>query len=146
MSEQKFPLNLRAQRWYTWEMLPGYTDGFDPYISPIYIVRVQALKTGKGLLKIEFCNAFYVDGLQGFELTVKVLKHTPNYMLADLSPSYDKDSGRSAVIGRMSFHWLESRLRYWFYDQPPEQFSPPCADVHDYLTRRLLPNFATTKS
>ena len=145
MSEQKFPLNLRPQRWYTWEMLPGYTDSFDPYVSPVYILGVKPLKTGKGLLKIGFYNALYATGVKGFQATVKVLKHTPNYMLADLTPSYDGDNTRSAVIGRMSYQWLESRLRFWFYDVPPHHLPQALDGVHDYLTHRLLRDVKPTE-
>lgn len=39
---------MRAGQWYSWQMMPGYFGLFEPYCSPIYVLRVKPLKTGKG--------------------------------------------------------------------------------------------------
>ena len=59
-------LNLAVGRWYGWQMLPGYTRGYEPYFSPIRILRVQPLMTGHGMLRVGFWNALHAHGVQGF--------------------------------------------------------------------------------
>jgi hypothetical protein len=42
-------------------MAPGYvSDGeFDPYVSPIYVVSIEPLKTGRDLLRLRFIVKFW---------------------------------------------------------------------------------------
>ena len=132
-------LTLVTERWYAWEMLPGYTSDsdFDPYASPIYVKRVVPLKTGKGLLQLAFLNAAYAEGVQDFELTIRILKRAPSYLLASLD-SGAQDSPRSAIIGSMSFAWLQSHLTHWFEMQTPSDMPEPYrSDPQYYLNRRL---------
>lgn len=74
-----------------------------PYCSPIYITSVRPLKSGMNLLRVEFWNLLYAEGVQDFKLDFKVLKRADNYMLVDLP--YDKE--RSAIVGHIELSWLE---------------------------------------
>ena len=140
VKEHQTPLlNLVAERWHAWQMIPGYTanSDFDPYVSPIYLRRVVALKTGKGLLQLTFFNAAYAAGVQDFQLTIRVLKRTPSYVLGSLD-SGALDSPRCAIIGSMSFAWLKSYMPRWFESNSPYDMPEPyCSDSQQYLNRRL---------
>ena len=74
--QQTALLTLVVERWYAWEMLPGYTSDsdFDPYVSPIYLKRVVPLRTGQRLLQLAFFNAAYAEGVQNFEVVIRVLE------------------------------------------------------------------------
>ena len=101
-------------------MLPGYFgERMTPYCSPIRIREVHPLKSGKGLLRVEFFNALYAEGVQDFALDLKVLKRASNYLLADLP--YDPE--RSAVIGHIEFSWLESFCPKLLAAHPPASYS-----------------------
>lgn len=105
MSDDK--LHLAEGRWYGWQMLPGYTDGYEPYFSPIRVLRAEALKTGRGILKLSFWNALYAEGVQQFHLDLKIRTHDAAYLVAELhSPGADV-ANRSAVISKMSVSWLQ---------------------------------------
>lgn len=104
MALKTHPITLVPNRFFTWEMLPGY---FDPcyggrYYSPIFIEKVEALATGKGRLRLAFYNCCYAAGAKFFSMEVKVLKRAPGYMLCDLR--YDN---RAAIITNMNLEWLQ---------------------------------------
>ncbi len=66
-------------------MIPGYIGQRNvPYCSPIFVERVVPEKTGRGILALDFVNVFYAEGVQGFSVELKVLKHSENNLVADL--------------------------------------------------------------
>lgn len=109
-------LHLVEGRWYGWQMLPGYTAGYDPYFSPIRVLRAEALKTGRGILRLAFWNALYAEGVQDFQVDLHVHTRHTAYLMADLRDPGGNVVDRSAVISTMSISWLQ-------------QFCPPL--VHD---------------
>jgi hypothetical protein len=121
------PFELKANRWYAWEMLPGYsTTGreMNRYYSPIYVHKVRRLKTGKGLLRLEFFNACYAVGVKGFDLTLRVLARRYHFMMA----SIDGNDERCVVLAEISFDWVEKfcpHLLEWrpLRDAPPKAAS-----------------------
>lgn len=95
---------LKPGRWYGWQMLPGYWDGYSPYCSPIRIERVVPKKSGAGWLDVEFYNAFYAEGVQDFVLSLRVLARGRDYMVATIDGS--EENPRVAVINNLSVDWL----------------------------------------
>jgi len=120
------PFALSPGTWRSWQMLPGYFgERMTPYCSPIYIRRVEPLKSGKSLLSVEFFNALYADGVKDLTLDLKIIKRATNYLIADLP----YDSERSAVIGHIEFSWLEQFCPHLMAANPP----PPFSSVSVYL-------------
>lgn len=114
------PFTLSPDTWRSWQMFPGYFgERMTPYCSPIRICRIEPLKSGKGLLRLTFFNAFYAEGAQDLTLDLKVLKRASNYLLADLP--YDEE--RSAVIGHIEFSWLEAFCPKLLAAHPPLSYS-----------------------
>ncbi|RYZ71993.1 MAG: hypothetical protein EOP91_09345 [Lysobacteraceae bacterium] len=112
---------LAPRMWRSWQMLPGYVgERMVPYCSPIYVHSVQPLKTGKGLLRLRFFNAFYASGVQDFDVRLEVLKRASTYLMASLD---DCSSGRSAIIGHMEFDWLGAFCPQLLAAHPPERCS-----------------------
>ena len=111
---------LSSGTWRSWQMLPGYFgERMTPFCSPIYVRAVEALKSGKGLLRISFFNALYAEGAQEFELELKVIKRASNYLIVDLP----YDSERSAVVGHIEFSWLRTYCPGLVSAHPPDAFS-----------------------
>ena len=100
---------LSPGRRYGWQMLPGYTNGYSPYFSPIRVERVVPRKTGAGWLDIEFYNAFYAEGVQDFHLSVRILIRGENYLVCAIDGP--GSSQRTAVISSLSMDWLRDHCR-----------------------------------
>lgn len=71
---------LERDKWYGMTLYPGYGDL--PYHSPIRVKEVRPLKSGAGLLDIDFFNAAYAEGVQNFTYSLRILKRAEQYMLA----------------------------------------------------------------
>jgi hypothetical protein len=121
--------SIFAPGWYGWQMNPGYIgDRCVPYFSPIHVTRVTPLKTGKGILEIDFWNVCYAEGVQNFEeVRLKVLLRAENYLIGRL---LDSDSEvRSAIISHIEFAWLERFCPHIV------KTAPPSGSVSLYLDR-----------
>ena len=115
-------LKLVLDHWYGWQMIPGYGQGrYLPYFSPIFITAVTAKKTGKRILEIGFFNAFYPEGVQDFKLNIRILKHSADWLLADLV-DYG-DTGRAAVINHIEFDWIQKLCPQLWWHRPPTSCS-----------------------
>ena len=109
-------------------MLPGY--GSTPYFSPIRIESVTPMKTGRKVLEVHFFNAFYAQGVQDFTVNLRILKHTSEYLIADLES--DPSHPRSAVITSISFEWIH-QFAPSVWDSSPPPKSTPGLSIDDYL-------------
>jgi hypothetical protein len=121
--------------WFAWQMLPGYS-GKVPYFSPIFVHRVKPLKTGKGLLRVEFYNAFYAEGVRNFSLDVKVIVRSEHFLVGEILCRVDEPEERVGIISRMSFDWLS----YIFPElsrEHPHKAAPVLESVNSYLDRVL---------
>lgn len=105
-------------------MIPGYFgERSVPYCSPIYVSHFRPLKTGKSIVRIAFHNALYAEGVQGFELDMRVIKRGENYLISELL--YGKESlvDRCAVISHIEFAWVERFCPELWAEYPPSRMS-----------------------
>jgi hypothetical protein len=118
-------LKLIPSNWYAWQMIPGYIRGRNiPYCSPVFVEKVIPRKTGKSTLGLRFTNVLYAEGVQEFELDIKILKHAGNYIVAELISGKDSPD-RCVVISHIEFGWIERFCpTLWFY-RPPSSVSVP---------------------
>ena len=115
-------------RWYAWQMLPGYGD--TPYYSPIWIRRVQPLKTGHSRLRLTFWNVAYAEGVQEFEVELRILKRSLLFLAADVVSQQD----RLVIISEITTGWLRQCFPQWI-----EQRSILVTeDTQDLLTREFI--------
>ena len=91
---------IRCGRWYGWQMTPGYGDC--PYFSPILVQTVEPLGSGQSLLKLDFFNAGYAQGVQQFSKTLRIVLRLKTILFAE------EDSQRGIVICEITRGWLES--------------------------------------
>jgi hypothetical protein len=113
--------SIYASRWFGWQMNPGYFgERCVPYFSPIYVTRVTPLKTGKGILEMDFFNACYVEGVQNFDgMRLKVLLRAENYLIGHLLGN--DPEVRSAIISHIEFAWLSSFCPHIIEAHPPSE-------------------------
>lgn len=125
---------LHKNRWFAWQMIPGYLgERSVPYCSPIYITEVTPLKTGRGLIKVEFLNALYAQGVQDFCIDLKVLKRAKDYLVGELVYSPGEDSGRVAIISHIEFQWVERFCPELWRLDPPNSTSHGADSISAYL-------------
>ena len=122
--------NLTNNRWFGWQMLPGYFgERCVPYCCPIYVTRVTPRKTGKGLLDLAFWNTGYAEGAQDFEVTLRMLHRASDYLVARLDYGDDDTSERCAVISHIEFGWIEKFCPHLWHNHPPHNLG----SVTEYL-------------
>ena len=126
--------SIHKNAWFAWQMVPGYIgERSVPYCSPIYVTGITPLKSGKGLITLEFLNALYAQGVQDFCLDIKVLKRAKDYLVGELVYSSDEDSGRVAVISHIEFSWVERFCPELWYHRPPSSTSHGASSISMYL-------------
>ena len=111
--------SIFAPGWFEWQMNPGYFgERCVPYFSPIHLKRVAPLKTGKGILEIDFWNVCYAEGVQNFQgMRLKILLRAENYLIGQLLGHGSE--GRSAIISHIEFAWLERCCPHIVEANPP---------------------------
>ena len=131
---------MTKEKWFAWQMIPGYTgERSVPYCSPIYLKSIKLLKTGKGIIQVDFINAFYAEGVQDFSLRLKVLKRAENYLVGDIIYSGEKDSGRCAVVSHIEFEWVKRFCPELWYYRPPSSCSGIAGNsITEYLNEVFL--------
>lgn len=126
--------SIHKNGWFAWQMIPGYSgERSVPYCSPIYVTNITPLKTGKSLIKLEFLNALYAQGVQDFCLDIRVMKRAKDYLVGDLVYSPGEDSGRVAVISYIEFQWVERFCPELWYHRPPASTSSGASSISMYL-------------
>jgi hypothetical protein len=113
--------NIFAQGWFGWQMNPGdIGDRCVPYFSAIHVTRVTPLKTGKGILEIDFHNVCYAEGVQNFEgIRLKILLGAENYLIGQLLGHGSEI--RSAIISHIEFEWLDRFCPHIVEAHPPSE-------------------------
>jgi hypothetical protein len=116
-------LQLMPEHWYSWQMLPGYFgEPPVPYCSPIWVKDVTPRKTGKGILGLGFINTLYAEGVQGFTLDLRILKHETSYLVSEILYPKAGPSDRTAIIGRIGFEWIQHFCPDIWAARPPSSF------------------------
>ena len=116
--------SIAPDRWYGWQMLPGYSGDNASYFSPIRVSQVTPLKSGKGLLDLEFFNAFYAEGAQGFNVRLGVIARRAEYLIAKIE--YADGLQRDAIVTRLSEAWLRRHTKILELN-PPERMAESLA-------------------
>ncbi len=100
-------ITLLPGEWYGWQMLPGYF-GVDylPYCSPIRLKSVTPKKSGKGILRLEFFNALYAQGVENFKMDIRVLKRASAYLVGEPATKSQSEADRTVIVSVLEMEWL----------------------------------------
>lgn len=133
---------IKKERWFAWQMIPGYIgERSVPYCSPIYLRSIKPLKSGKGIISINFLNVFYAEGVQSFSLKLKVIKRAKNYLIGEIIDNEDEDPSRCAVISHIEFEWVKRFCPELWYNRPPSSCSSLAANsITEYLNEVFFKN------
>lgn len=126
--------SIHKNGWFAWQMLPGYTgERSVPYCSPIFTTDITPLRTGMGVINLKFINVLYAQGVQDFNLDIKVIKRAKDYLIGELIYCPDEDSGRAAIISHIELQWIERFCPELWYHRPPSSTSNGSSSVSAYL-------------
>lgn len=136
----KTRLQLAPERWYAWQMIPGYFgERSVPYCSPIRVEEVTAKKTGRRILRVSFFNALYAEGVQNFNSDLRILKHEENYLVAELVDERNSPMDRAAIISHIEFAWIQRYCPELWRNNPRERMNEFAQNsVSIYLDRLFL--------
>jgi len=131
---------LAPDCWFAWQMIPGYIgERCVPYCSPILVRAVEPKKNGSGVMALRFLNAMYAEGVQDFELDLRILKRTENYLLAELLYSGSMGTTRAAVISHVEFEWIRRFCpELWWARSPSACSGLARSSVSMYLNEVFL--------
>ncbi len=112
-----------------WGMLETpAVEGFGA--SPVFVEKVVPLKTGNGLLKLEFVQAIHPIASSRREVTLQVLFRTEDRLVGELK--YLEGMSRTIVLTAVDVDWLRQHcavfirrhLRIHWLSRDPEPLSP----------------------
>lgn len=99
-------LLLHPRRWYALRVIPEIKIGWSCMEeSPILVVDVKPLKTGKGLLQLTFAPLLYPEGPKDLTSDFKVVQHKPCYLVAVSNDFVGQE--RTCIFEEVDFQWLE---------------------------------------
>ncbi len=125
---------ITENRWLAWQMIPGYFgERSVPYCSPIYVTRFRPLKTGKSIVRMAFHNALYAEGVQGFQLDMRILKRSQDYLISELLYGDHPGFDRCAVISHIELAWVERFCPELWAQHPPSSTKYGAGSVSLYL-------------
>ena len=129
-------LQIEPGRWFGWQMIPGCSGNRNvPYFSPVLVQRVTPRKTGKKILTGSFINVFSAEGVQNFELDLRILKHEADYLIAELLYGDEVPPDRSAVISHIEFEWIRRFCPDLWFSRPPTSVGGSAeTSVSEYLS------------
>lgn len=94
---------LQPGSWYACQFIGDEFVGESASCSPIKVLCVTPLKTGKGLMSLEFYHANYPEGVRTKEYVVKVLLRGARYVLLQ---STNHDPERVLLIHAIDSTWM----------------------------------------
>lgn len=116
MAGQKFIMSPR--HWYSWQILSREAHVAPPWrCTPVYISDIQPLKTGKGILRIEFIAALHPGAAQRKKIDVRVLVHLPGALIGTWREN--DGSEQICLFGVVDFAWLEQHCTMFWTRFPP---------------------------
>jgi hypothetical protein len=134
-------LQLVPDCWYGWQVIPGYAGERNvPYFSPIHVTRVTPKKTGRGILNVSFRNVLYAEGVQQFQLDLRILKHERNFLIAGLTYGESGPTGQAAVISHIEFEWIRRLCPGVWSAQPPETMTATAQGSVSIYLDEVFPN------
>ena len=134
MQDDRF--TIEANRWYGWQMLPGYVAEpglYRPYASPALIKEVKPKGSGKKILWIQLGYVIYPTGGGPVGGDLRVLKRSVSWLFADMM---DYKSDRSVLISQISFEWMAQFRPKSLYHKPPSPAQQPITDCLNEMFRQ----------
>lgn len=105
---------LQPRRWYGWIEMPMRSSGWAG--SPIYVTAIKPLKTGAGLLQLEFIQPMRPICGERRVIVLRTLQHSGRHLAASCE---DGDVARTALVSEIDDAWLETFCPLLLERRPP---------------------------
>ena len=90
--------------WWCWLEAPVLLPGWGA--SPVFVTRVEPLKTGKGMLRLSFIQAIHRVTAREREVVLRVLFRGDRHLVGTLKD--DDGAIRTAILAAPDYGWLET--------------------------------------
>jgi hypothetical protein len=120
--------SVREGCWAAWQENPLLNPGWGP--SPIYIVAVVPMQSGKGLLRLDFIHALHPKHAISRSVLFRVISRGPSYVAG----IYETGDGisRTVLVSEITLDWIKVYCRSLSARRPPHSNQPD-----EYLNRVL---------
>lgn len=108
--------NLLSEEWFVWQCLPSSCADWPA--SPIFLLEIEPLKTGKNLLRLKFVKAFAIPTAIVVEIEFRVIHRTTDHIIGAFTDVHGRP--QTAVIEGPSFRWLRHHLPEYIRRFTPE--------------------------
>ena len=139
-SNSKEGFSIGPRRWCGWQEAPPQNPGWGA--GPVFVTNVTALKTGKGLLHVEFIQAMHPRGAKCRSLDLKVLYRAAAHLVGTFVGADGKL--RTVLVSAMSYDWLRSDVPLLYERRPPQGsgwlisgVAAPGPEIDEYLSIAL---------
>ena len=89
----------------------------------LYMQFVKPLNSGNGNLKIKFVNAMYAEGVQSFDVDLRILGRYENYLIGEIDHHGTSITGRVAIISHIEFDWIRQCCPEIWWSRPPASYN-----------------------
>ncbi|MFC0444222.1 hypothetical protein ACFOD1_02800 [Pseudidiomarina halophila] len=100
-------LSLENGEWYAMEIIGDEFGREVRHYSPIKIISVKPLKSGKSFFTMQFYHANYPEGVRNKAYTLKTIQRCENFLLAKKNGS---STMRYLLIFELSVEWFEKHF------------------------------------
>ena len=123
--------------WWCWLEVPVVSPGWGA--SPVFVQRVEPLKTGKGMLRLSFIQAIHPVTAHEREVVLRILFRADRHLVGTLKD--DDGAIRTAILTGPNYGWLETYCPPLLRRRPPSdptffmvgQPPPPGPTAVEYL-------------
>lgn len=101
--------------WWCWLEAPVVSPGWGA--SPVFVQRVEPLKTGKGMLRLSFIQVVHPIAACEREVVLRILFRADRHLVGTLKD--DDDVIRTAILAAPDYGWLETYCPFLLRRRPP---------------------------
>jgi hypothetical protein len=117
-------LTVLPDHWYAAELFGASGASTNPTLSPILVSKVEALKTGQGLMRLSFYHANYPEGVRDKVYDLRVVARSHDYLAAVRT---ERGSNCLMIVIPITRDWL--RINF------PTLAVTATDDLHGFLTK-----------
>jgi hypothetical protein len=112
---------LEPRRWYAWQTVSA-KGASAPWCTPAFVTEVQPLKTGKGILRIDFIAVLHRVAAKRLRADLRIALHRPSHLVGTYVD--EKGEEQTGVFQAVDFRWLEQYCTSFWRRFPKSRFEP----------------------
>lgn len=112
-------LTLLRNRWWGWQEIPPRAPEWNT--SPILMTEVTPLKSGKGVLRLQFVQAMHPGGAASRTVDLRVLHRAETHLIGTFQDEHGVS--KSAVLSIADIDWIKGNCPILWARRPPRFLS-----------------------